>query len=351
MSGHGVNVAALLKGFSAKQAIEKHAKTVSTKRDKSGALDAAAASFRSQQARAAEHLDEIARQQQQRGVGGAGAKRKAAPAKSASRRGATSQGSGDGTGSGGPSTSGAPADWKAAAVRGSLPLGARIKRVLDFLRRCDQPQTQRQISVATELSLSADRHLKEALAVNPKVELSPEGLYTYRPEVANVRNREQLLAYLRRRHAVGEGYASWKDLEDSYADVAADMEVLKREGLVIGLYSHAPELECEVYYPVDQRLAAFKVHEDVQLLWQTIQVPEDEDEVQEELRKLRLRPAPRKAPRKREKRDRAKKPRRPPRLRAVTNVHLMELLQVLPWSSVCVPGFGVIGSGGLGGEA
>lgn len=58
-----------------------------------------------------------------------------------------------------------------------------------------------------------------------------------------------------------------------------------------------------------------------------IQVPEDEDEVQEELRSLGLRPAPRRAPRKRDKGDRKKKKaRKPTRLRAVTNVHLMELI-------------------------
>lgn len=147
-----------------------------------------------------------------------------------------------------------------------------------------------------------------------------------------MRNKEQLLAFLRQRATSNEGYASWRDVHDSYPQVATDLKALKRDGLIMSLYSSALDsksdglLDCDVYYPVDQAFAGFQVHEDVQLLWQMIQVPEDEDEVQDELKKLKLKPSTRKAPRKREKGERKKKARKPPRLRVVTNAHLMELL-------------------------
>ena len=58
--------------------------------------------------------------------------------------------------------------------------------------------------VAVYRNLGQDKELRDALGANPKVEVTDEGLYIYKPEVANVRNREQLLAYLRRREAAGE---------------------------------------------------------------------------------------------------------------------------------------------------
>lgn len=98
-------------------------------------LAKAAVGFRQRQAKAAEELDEIARERDHRGIGtkkaAGGGQKRATTAKSASRRqgtGASASESGA-TASGGPGGA-AGGDWKASAAlgpKGTLPIGAKIK--------------------------------------------------------------------------------------------------------------------------------------------------------------------------------------------------------------------------------
>ena len=64
-------------------------------------------------------------------------------------------------------------------------------------------------------------------------------------------------------------------------------------------------------------------------LWQRIgsDMPDEDDELADELRKAGLAPAPRKAPRKRAKEERKRKARKARRLTRVTNVHLKHLFE------------------------
>jgi hypothetical protein len=228
----------------------------------------------------------------------------------------------------GPSDSAKVSDWRSAravAARPILPLGMRQKQVLDFLRQQEGPVTQSEISKATGLDLSADADLHGVLAANPKVAVDEgQGTWTYQPE-ANVRDKAQLLEYVR--HSAAPVATS--ELSDAYRTVMADVAALKAEGLVLGLHSYDPEVNCEVLYPIDLQMEVGKADEDVRALWMATAIPEDDEDMATELRKVGLEPVPRKAPRIRasgEKKKRRKQ-RKATRLRAVTNVHLMHLLE------------------------
>ena len=79
-------------------------------------------------------------------------------------------------------------------------------------------------------------------------------------------------------------------------------------------------------YPIDPGLAGAAVDADVAALWHGTEVPEDDEELAAELGRAGLAPTARRAPRKRAA-EKRKKARKAARLRAVTNVHLMHLLE------------------------
>ncbi|KAL4448542.1 hypothetical protein ABPG75_005761 [Micractinium tetrahymenae] len=231
--------------------------------------------------------------------------------------------------SGGGAAAAATLDWKqrSRTAAQAVPLGLKIKAVVDFLRASGEPQRAAAIAVGTGFNPQIDAQLAAALASNSKVEVQADGLYLYRPEVANVRNRQELLEYLRRRERQGEGYAALGELQDAYPAAKQDLEALKRQGLLLSLPAADPQRK-EVFYPVDHRMQ-LRVDADLQELWLSLgdQLPDDEEEVAAELQKIGLKPAPRQVIEKREARERKKKARKARRLTRVTNVHLAHLLE------------------------
>ncbi|EFN56136.1 hypothetical protein CHLNCDRAFT_144778 [Chlorella variabilis] len=215
---------------------------------------------------------------------------------------------------------GAASDWRQRQAQQAMPLGAKLKSIVDFLRTAAEPQRPQAIAAATGYDPQADRKLAEALAVNSKVVARDDGLYAYRPEVANVHSKQEVLEYMRRRERQSEGYAALGELQDAYPGVQRDLEELKKEGLLLSLPA-ADVTRKEVYYPVDQRI---KLRE----LWLSIgeQLPDEEDELQEALQQIGLKPAPRQVLEKREAREKKRKARKVRRLTKVTNMHLKHLL-------------------------
>lgn len=220
-------------------------------------------------------------------------------------------------------------DWKqrSRTAAQAVPLGVKIKAVVDFLRASGEPQRPAAIAAGTGFNPQVDAQLAAALASNNKVDVQADGLYLYRPEVANVRSKQELLEHLRRRERQGEGYAALGELADAYPGARQDLEALKREGQLLSLPAADPQRK-EVYYPVDHRLT-LRVDADLQELWLSLgdQLPDDEEEVAAELQKIGLTPAPRQVIEKREARERKKKARKARRLTRVTNVHLAHLLE------------------------
>jgi hypothetical protein len=70
-----------------------------------------------------------------------------------------------------------------------------------------------------------------------------------------------------------------------------------------------------------------QVDEDVAALWHRTELPEDDDVMLAEVQKAGMQPAQRREPRKRLAAEKKRKQRKPSRLRAVTNIHLMHLLE------------------------
>ena len=199
----------------------------------------------------------------------------------------------------------------------------RQKQVLDYLRKKEAPATVSELLAATERDLRAELDLARALDANPKVAVDADaGTYTYQPD-ANVRNRDELIDYIRRAGAP----VAVSELADAYAAVSDDVAALKSEGLVLGLHSYDPSVGCEVLFAVDARMAGLAADGEVSALWAAAEVPDEDDAMAEALRKAGLAPTPRSAPRKRTAAEKKRKARKAARLRAVTNLHLMHLLE------------------------
>jgi transcription initiation factor TFIIE subunit beta len=199
----------------------------------------------------------------------------------------------------------------------------RQKQVVDFLRKRESPATATEIAVATGREIQKEPDLASALDANPKIEVDVDaGTFAYLPE-ANVRNREQLLDYICRAGAP----VATSELADAYRTVLDDVAALKNEGLVLGLHSFDPEINCEVLYAVDKKLAGIECDPEVAALWLSTDVPDDDEEVVAELQKVNLPHVPRKAPRKTMPKEKKRRQRKASKLRAVTNAHLMHLLE------------------------
>lgn len=54
---------------------------------------------------------------------------------------------------------------------------------------------------------------------------------------------------------------------------------LKAEGAVVGYHSFEAEINGEVLFPVDQRLASFRVDDAIANLWQHTPVPDTDDDL------------------------------------------------------------------------
>ena len=253
-----------------------------------------------------------------------GVKKPAAPRPSRSRAKTTT--SSGPAGSGAPSASGtgaANADWRTAVAKPILPLGMRQKHVVDYLRKRESPATATEIAAATGQDINTEPDLAGALDANPKIQVDVDaGTFSYVPE-ANVRNKEQLLDYVRRSGAP----VATSELADAYRTVLDDVSALKTDGVIMGLHSFDPEVGCEVLFAVDTKLQGLECDGEVGAMWQATEVPDDDDEVAAELRKIGITPAPRKAPRKKAPKEKKRKQRKASKLRAVTNAHLMHLLE------------------------
>jgi hypothetical protein len=264
--------------------------------------------------------------------------------------------------------------WMNDASR-DLPLGLRQKMVIDFLRGRESPSSWEEILNGTGRNIESEADLKSALDAHPKV-AATSGTYAYVPD-ANIKNKQQLLDYVR---ASAEPVAV-VDLLDSYKKVKDDIEALKEERLLVGLFSYLPELNCEVLYSTvgngkmsGKRLTDLRSDEEVTALWTNFTVPDSvgiltrhddshserravrmfrpsgsldlslsgsltlvpspvpfarpqDEALDDALRKAGIAPAPRKEKPKKLVSEKKKKKRKQSKLRSVTNAHLLHLLE------------------------
>lgn len=199
----------------------------------------------------------------------------------------------------------------------------RQKQVVDFLKQREGAARSAEIASATGRYLEREPDLEAALEANPKIAKDADtNAYMYLPD-SNVRDKSQLLEYVKRAGMP----VTIQEIADAYKAVMDDVAALKTEGAVLGLHSFDPEIGCEVLYPVDVRLLGLEADPEVAAVWHASDVPDEDEEVAAQLKAIGQNPAPRKAPRKRAAAEKKRKKRRATKLRAVTNVHLMHLLE------------------------
>lgn len=205
----------------------------------------------------------------------------------------------------------------------NLPLGMRQKQVLDFLKNSEAPASAEDILTSTGRHIESEPDLKKALEAHPKISIEEStGNYIYLPD-ANVRNKNQLLEYIR---ASGTPIAV-PEILDSYRQVLEDIEDLKKARKIIGIHSYQPELNCEVLYAMEASMVGLKNDPDIVALWTNFPIPDTDEGIDEALARAGIRAAPRKEKPKRIISEKKRKKRKQAKLRAVTNAHLMHLLE------------------------
>jgi len=150
-----------------------------------------------------------------------------------------------------------------SATRNDVPMGLKLKTIIDFLRASGKEQGVPAISSKTGFDPKTDPKLAAALENNPLILTWDGETYEYVPEV-RVNNKEDLLRYIQ--EGVDKGYANSGMLKDAYPRVLQDVDALKREGLIYGLPAFEKS-RGEMLYPVDQSLR-MNVHFDIQKLWE-----------------------------------------------------------------------------------
>ncbi|GAB4817092.1 hypothetical protein N2152v2_004138 [Parachlorella kessleri] len=290
------------------------------------ALQAALAKFRSR-AVVASNVKEAGRKEREEKIQQkAAAEAKQAERKTGTKRpraksnaAATSSAASDG-GASGSGVAGGATSWKTLPLPQALePLGMRRWRVIEFLRGVDGPQSVEDVLQGTGRDLRVEADLVDSLATHPNVSVSEDGTsYVYRSNI-QAKNRTELLKHIQ----TSDKPVTVKEISDAYVAAKQDVESLVKEGHVWALHSY--DLQEDVLFPVDPRLAALRpVGGELADLWVAQQLPDDDEDMAAELRKIGLKPAPRKAPRRRMPSERKKKARKQQRIRNVTNVHLMD---------------------------
>lgn len=132
---------------------------------------------------------------------------------------------------------GAAAASAAPAAAQQAPLASRVKAVLDVLHANRGMHTLEQLSVKANLDIAADEELRGELTHHPNVEIVADQ-YRYRPKLMGIKNRQDLLRYLRQLTTVegaGEkGLVGVKvgAVDDAYLGIADDIKTLQRDNMI-----------------------------------------------------------------------------------------------------------------------
>ncbi|XP_010538823.1 PREDICTED: transcription initiation factor IIE subunit beta-like [Tarenaya hassleriana] len=208
------------------------------------------------------------------------------------------------------------------------PVGAQMKRVIEFLLETRQALTPEEIKEACYVDMISNKIVFDNMKNNPKVHYDGRR-FSYKAK-HDVKDKIQLLSLIRK---YPEGIAV-VELKDTYRNVMGDLQALKASGH-IWLLSNADSRE-DIAYPNDFK-GQIRVDDDLKHLFRIIELPTDMLDVEKELQKSGMKPvmntARRRAaaqirgissrPKQRKKRQGISKRTK------LTNVHLPELFQSL----------------------
>ncbi|CAI7805830.1 unnamed protein product [Closterium sp. NIES-54] len=163
-----------------------------------------------------------------------------------------------------------------------LPLGQKIKKVIDLLFRERQGLTAEQVEAVTMVDVTTSRELQASLRANPKVAVHGNTyIYKAKHELAG---RDDLLRLIRE-HKDG---IPMGDVRDSYSGVAAHVQELRALGQAWVLFN--ADSGDEVLFPNDPRIA-IKVDPDIRALFRRIDLPRDLTDLEKELQRCGQNPA------------------------------------------------------------
>ncbi|CAI5532416.1 unnamed protein product [Closterium sp. Naga37s-1] len=163
-----------------------------------------------------------------------------------------------------------------------LPLGQKIKKVIDLLFRERQGLTAEQVEAVTMVDVTSSRELQASLRANPKVAVHGNTyIYKAKHELAG---RDDLLRLIRE-HKDG---IPMGDVRDSYSGVAHHVQELRALGQAWVLFN--ADSGDEVLFPNDPRIA-IHVDPDIRALFRRIDLPRDLTDLEKELQRCGHTPA------------------------------------------------------------
>ena len=109
-------------------------------------------------------------------------------------------------------------------------LSHRLFQLIDYLKKCETPQTVEEIWQGAEVDLT-DSALFNAVSKNPKV-LYQDGKLSYKPTY-NVRNKDDLLVLIENHWKKGHGGLHVKDLKDTWRGIGQAILELEEANRVI----------------------------------------------------------------------------------------------------------------------
>lgn len=167
------------------------------------------------------------------------------------------------------------------AIR-KLPIGQKMKKVIELLFRERTGLTAVQVEQVTSVDLTTSRELQEALKSNPKVAFDG-GKYMYKAK-HDLTGRDDLLRLIRE-HKDG---LPLSDVKDSYTAVMAHVQELRSVGQIWVLFNS--DNQEEVVFPNDPRIHV-TVDADIRQLVRSVDIPRDLVDLEKELQRCGQKPA------------------------------------------------------------
>ncbi|GAB5356519.1 hypothetical protein AAMO2058_000296600 [Amorphochlora amoebiformis] len=146
-----------------------------------------------------------------------------------------------------------------------------LRNVIEFLQSNRKAHSIKDIGKAIHVNLSREINVISRLRNHERVEAVDEG-FRYKPEIANIFNKQQLCAEICR---INKGLCK-EALEDAYVGADEDLQALIDEGRVFTIRNS--EKKENMYFGVPTPIV---IHEEIKKLWLSIKVPREADVNQE----------------------------------------------------------------------
>eukprot|EP00897_Mesotaenium_endlicherianum_P009583 jgi/Mesen1/8653/ME000502S08009 len=207
----------------------------------------------------------------------------------------------------------------------NLPVGAKVKKVIEHLFLDRKPMTAKEIEDYTFVDVSADSELQERLKNNPKIAFTGDA-YVYRAK-HELAGKDDLLRLIRS-HKDGIPMA---DVRDAYDAVETHVQEVRAAGQVWVLENR--ESKDVILYPNDPKVV-IHVDDDVKQLFLGVELPREFTDLEKTLEKAGMTPTTNIIRRRLQaglshvqKPSQKQKKRRESKRTKYTNSHLPELFQ------------------------